>query len=96
MAPIIETALREGYHLDAARVSCPVRVVWGTEDKLLAWPSTAARYVDDWLPHADWLVLDGVGHCPQLDVPLEMAQLIVGFTARAQDQRRPSRGRDLG
>jgi pimeloyl-ACP methyl ester carboxylesterase len=26
--------------------------------------------------------LDGIGHCPQLDVPLEAAQLIVGFTAR--------------
>jgi hypothetical protein len=25
--------------------------------------------------------LDGVGHCPQLDVPLETAQLILGFTA---------------
>jgi hypothetical protein len=26
--------------------------------------------------------LEGIGHCPQLDVPLETAQLIVGFTAR--------------
>jgi len=26
--------------------------------------------------HADWIELDGVGHCPQLDVPLETAQLI--------------------
>ena len=33
------------------------------------------------LPHADWVELDGVGHCPQLDVPLEAAQLILGFTA---------------
>jgi pimeloyl-ACP methyl ester carboxylesterase len=32
-------------------------------------------------PHADWVVLDGVGHCPQLDVPLETVQLILGFTA---------------
>jgi len=24
--------------------------------------------------------LEGVGHCPQLDVPLETAQLILGFT----------------
>ena len=31
-------------------------------------------------PHADWVVLDGIGHCPQLDVPLETAQLILGFT----------------
>ena len=38
------------------------------------------RFRHDWLPHADWVVLDGVGHCPQLDVPLEAAQLILGFT----------------
>jgi hypothetical protein len=30
---------------------------------------------------ADACVLDGIGHCPQLDVPLEAAQLILGFTA---------------
>lgn len=79
--PLIDTALREGYHLDAERITCPVRVVWGTDDTLLPWPSTAARYRHDWLPHADWVELDGVGHCPQLDVPLETAQLILGFTA---------------
>jgi pimeloyl-ACP methyl ester carboxylesterase len=77
---IIERALLEGYHLDAERVTCPVRIVWGTEDRLLAWPSSAARFRRDWLPHADWVELDGVGHCPQLDVPLEAAQLILGFT----------------
>ena len=26
------------------------------------------------------LVLDGVGHCPQLDVPLEAAELILGVS----------------
>ena len=75
-----EYAKRQGYELDAEQISCPVRVVWGTEDKLLPWPSAAVRFRDDWLPHADWVELDGVGHCPQLDVPLEAAQLIVGFT----------------
>ena len=29
----------------------------------------AARYREQWLPQADWVELDGVGHCPQLDVP---------------------------
>jgi pimeloyl-ACP methyl ester carboxylesterase len=79
--PLIEYAHREGWTLDAASVACPVRVVWGTDDKILHWPSSAARYRHDWLPHADWVELDGVGHCPQLDVPLETAQLILGFTA---------------
>jgi pimeloyl-ACP methyl ester carboxylesterase len=80
--PMIDYALREGYgELDAARIACPVRVVWGTDDRLLPWPSAAARFRDDWLPHADWVELDGIGHAPQLDVPLEAAQLIAGFTA---------------
>ena len=68
------------WDLDAERIDCPVRIVWGTEDRLLPWPSAAARFRQDWLPHADWVELDGVGHCPQLDVPLETAQLILGFT----------------
>ena len=82
VGPMIALALREGYRLEAERVACPVRVVWGTEDRLLPWPSAAARFRRDWLPQADWMELDGVGHCPQLDVPLETAQLILGFTAR--------------
>jgi pimeloyl-ACP methyl ester carboxylesterase len=78
--PMIEFALREGYDLDAEKITCPVRIVWGTGDQLLSWPSAAARFRNDWLPQADWVELDGIGHCPQLDVPLETAQLILGFT----------------
>ena len=77
---LIENALREGWNVDAERITCPVRIVWGTADRLLPWPAAAARYRTDWLPHADWVELDGVGHAPQLDVPLETAQLILGFT----------------
>jgi pimeloyl-ACP methyl ester carboxylesterase len=75
-------ALREGYRLDAEKIDCPVRIGWGTEDKLLPWPSAAVRYRTEWLPHADWVELEGIGHCPQLDVPTETAQLILGFTSR--------------
>ena len=44
-------------------------------------------------PHADWVELDGVGHCPQLDVPLETAELILGFTARERARRAAERAR---
>jgi pimeloyl-ACP methyl ester carboxylesterase len=76
---MIDYALRHPFTLEAERVDCPLRIVWGTEDKLLAWPSAAARYRREL--HADWVELDGVGHCPQLDVPLETAQLVLGFTS---------------
>ncbi len=80
VVPLVEHAIREGWSLDAERITCPVRVVWGIADRLLHWPSAAARFRTDWLPHADWVELEGIGHCPQLDIPLETAQLILGFT----------------
>jgi pimeloyl-ACP methyl ester carboxylesterase len=86
---LIEQALAYGWPLEPELVTCPVRIVWGVEDRLLKWPSAAARYRASF-PTADWIELEGVGHCPQLDVPLETAQLILGFTAEAQ---REARGR---
>lgn len=80
--PLVEYALREGWSLDAEPITCPVRVAWGNDDQILPWPSAAARFRQDWLAHADWVELEGVGHCPQLDVPLEAAELILGLTAR--------------
>jgi len=79
-AALIELAEREGWRLDAGSIDCPVRVVWGGADRVLPWPSAAARYRTDWLPQADWVELDGVGHCPQLDVPAVTADLISSFT----------------
>jgi pimeloyl-ACP methyl ester carboxylesterase len=77
---LLEGARRDGWPLAAERIACPVRIVWGTEDRLLPWPAAAARFRHAWLPQADWVEIDGAGHCPQLDHPLETAQLILGFT----------------
>lgn len=79
--PLMQHALDAGWPLEAERIECPVRIVWGTQDRLLPWPSSAVRLREQWLPAADWVVLDDVGHCPQLDVPLRAAQLILDFAA---------------
>jgi pimeloyl-ACP methyl ester carboxylesterase len=80
--PYLDYADRADWNLDAERIGCPVRIVWGTADRLLEWPGAAHRFRHDWLPSAHWVELDGVGHSPQLDVPLEAAELITGSTAR--------------
>ena len=79
---LVQYGEREGFELDAERIQCPVRVIWGTADKVLPWPSSAARLREEWLPAAEWIELDGIGHCPQLDVPTEAAELILGFSSR--------------
>jgi pimeloyl-ACP methyl ester carboxylesterase len=73
---LVDGALRDGWPLEPERITCPVRIVWGSEDRLLPWPAAAAPFRG---LHADWVVLDDVGHAPQLDAPLETAQLILGF-----------------
>jgi pimeloyl-ACP methyl ester carboxylesterase len=80
--PLLDSAARAGWPLDAHDIVCPVRFVWGTGDRLLGLPGAAGRFRAE-LPHADWIVLDDVGHCPQLDVPVEAAQLTLGFTTTA-------------
>jgi pimeloyl-ACP methyl ester carboxylesterase len=79
---LIEHGRRADWDLDQERIACPVRIIWGTADKLLPWPAAAARYRSGWLAQAEWVELEGVGHCPQLDVPVETAELLVSFTDR--------------
>jgi pimeloyl-ACP methyl ester carboxylesterase len=76
---MIARAREHGWPLEPERITCPVRIVWGTEDRLLPYPAAAERFRRE-LPQADWVELDGVGHYPQWDVPLETAELILGFT----------------
>lgn len=77
---LIERSRDGGYPLDPEEITCPVRIVWGTEDRLLPWPSAAVRYREG-LARAEWIEMPGVGHSPQLDVPAQTAELILGFTA---------------
>jgi pimeloyl-ACP methyl ester carboxylesterase len=81
LSALLAYATEHGWALDPEAVTCPVRIVWGTEDRILPWPATASRFRREWTPAADWVELDGIGHCPQLDVPVQTAQLILGFTA---------------
>jgi pimeloyl-ACP methyl ester carboxylesterase len=43
-AQLVAYAQREGWSVDAERIACPLRIAWGTQDKLLHWPGAAARY----------------------------------------------------
>jgi pimeloyl-ACP methyl ester carboxylesterase len=67
----------------------PLRIVWGTRDRILPFDRYAA-VIDRHLPHAEWVMLDGVGHVPMSDDPAGVAQAILEFTtapatARAAD-----------
>lgn len=66
--------------LDARAVSCPVSLVWGDLDRLV--PVRGARRLADDLPDGELVVLPGVGHCPQVEQPRRVADLVDALAAR--------------
>ncbi|WIX83383.1 alpha/beta fold hydrolase [Amycolatopsis carbonis] len=84
------TELADAYQLD--RVHAPLLVVACGKDKLVS--SAAGRRLHTLVPHSRLLVREDWGHCPQLDDPPEIAELLTFFTAgavRSGDVQRPAR-----
>ena len=64
---------------DFERVECPVLLVWGTRDRMV--PHTGARILLEALPDTRVELLDGVGHCPQLEATDRLLELLLPFPA---------------
>lgn len=61
----------------AATLPMPVLVITGERDPLV--PSRQSRWLAEHLPHADLVVLDGVGHMPHLEAPLALERAILDW-----------------
>jgi pimeloyl-ACP methyl ester carboxylesterase len=79
------------YRRGLASVTCPVLLLHGDRDRLvpLRWARAAAR------AHPAWslVVLPGVGHVPQLEVPAETAAAITGWLGGAGSSAAAGAGR---
>jgi pimeloyl-ACP methyl ester carboxylesterase len=61
-------------------VRCPVLLVWGDEDRMVT--HRGARHIVEALPDTTYVLLEGCGHCPQLEEPDRFVELLLDF-ARA-------------
>ena len=59
------------------RIACPVLIVWGKQDRMVL--SKGAQRVIDAVPGARLELLDGCGHCPQVECPDRFSELLVEF-----------------
>ena len=67
--------LKDPFRLE--RIKCPVLVVWGDRDRMVM--STGAQRVLAAVPGARFELLDECGHCPQLECPDKLVELLVDF-----------------
>ena len=64
---MLALARRDGWRLDPQRIDCPVRIVWGTEDRLV--PLRDADVFAELIPNARKVVYEDTGHVPMLERP---------------------------
>jgi pimeloyl-ACP methyl ester carboxylesterase len=69
--------LREPFRFDL--VECPVLVVWGDSDRMV-FSSGASRLLRG-IPGSRLEVIEGCGHCPQLEHPGRLVELLDAFHA---------------
>jgi pimeloyl-ACP methyl ester carboxylesterase len=66
------------------RVRCPVLLVWGDRDRMVT--HRGARLVTEALPDTEYELLEGIGHCPQVEAPDRVAGLLLRFCARSSQR----------
>jgi pimeloyl-ACP methyl ester carboxylesterase len=74
----IVAELRDPFDLD--RISCPVLLVWGEQDRMVF--ATGAERVLREVAESRIEVIEHCGHCPQVEEPERLAELLMEFPAR--------------
>jgi pimeloyl-ACP methyl ester carboxylesterase len=68
-----------GDPFELGRISCPVLVVWGEKDRMVF--SKGADRVLEEVEGSAIVLIEDCGHCPQVECPDRMAELLVEFPA---------------
>jgi len=71
---------------DLGPIECPVRIMYGTRDRLIRWPRHYVR-MRRLLPDAEYVPLEGMGHLAVWDDPERVADLVLEVTLRPGDAR---------
>jgi pimeloyl-ACP methyl ester carboxylesterase len=61
---------------DLAPIDCPIRILYGTRDRIIRWPSHYTR-MKKLLPDAEYLPLHGLGHIAMWDDPVLVARRVL-------------------
>jgi len=69
---------------DHALIECPVLLIWGERDRMVS--ASGSRHLIEALPSTRYELLDGIGHCPQLEAPAAVGALLAEFCREVRDQ----------
>lgn len=62
---------------DLKRIDCPLLLIWGERDRMVY--TDGAERVLRTVDYSDIEIIPDCGHCPQVEMPDRMAELVLGF-----------------
>jgi len=71
----LRAELADPFHFE--RVDCPVLLIWGDRDRMVF--SRGAKRLIEEIPEARYEVIEGCGHCPQIEETPRVVELIEDF-----------------
>jgi pimeloyl-ACP methyl ester carboxylesterase len=97
--PMMRALRRDWFPLELAVMKCPVRIAWGSHDRVIPLQRYSMRF-RTLVPDAEWVTLPGVGHIPMHDDPALVVRTILEVTRRVDAPRAagasPPSGRPAG
>jgi abhydrolase domain-containing protein 6 len=67
-----------------SQVHAPTTIIWGEQDKV--FPITCARELHSGIAHSELIILQGVGHLPQMQASAKVAKIILQDCALREEQ----------
>ncbi len=83
-----EDLLAPGFRLPPLEADCPITIAWSSGDRFFPLEVFRPR-AEDLVPAAEFLVLEDVGHVPEMDDPGLVAETILNATRRAASLSSP-------
>ena len=71
---LLTTPINARIPAELDRVERPTVIIWGTEDGTI--PVSNSDYLLEQIPHAELVLIEGGGHTPYFDQPIETAKLV--------------------
>jgi pimeloyl-ACP methyl ester carboxylesterase len=70
----------------ARRIHVPTLILWGKADKILSYKNAAGfrRHI----PHADWVLMEGIGHAPMMEAPNKTANIVQRFLEKRIEKKK--------
>lgn len=76
--PLLDQADVDGWP-NLEPIDVPIRIAWGSEDRIIPKRHLSSRF-HEFIPDAEWIDLEGIGHMPQIECPQETAKLTLEIT----------------